>query len=98
MGLLILFIILAAIFGIGGVIKGVFWAILIGAVVLLSALAVGILALPGAAWAHAVFTSSSSVPADSDQHLALDVPEEKGPNLHNSRVVVVVPGGFTVSG
>jgi hypothetical protein len=35
MELLILFIVLALIFGIGGLIKGVFWAILIGVVLLL---------------------------------------------------------------
>jgi hypothetical protein len=47
MGLLILFIILAAIFGIGGVIKGIFWAILIGAVLLIAAIAVGVQTLGG---------------------------------------------------
>jgi hypothetical protein len=36
MELLILFIVLAAIFGIGGLIKGVFWAVLIGFVLLLA--------------------------------------------------------------
>lgn len=61
------------------------------------ALAVGMLAMPATAWAHAVFTSSSSVPADSDQSLALDVPEEKGPDVHNSKIIVEVPGGFSVS-
>jgi uncharacterized protein YcnI len=53
---------------------------------------------PAAAWAHAEFTGDSSVPPDSDQALVLDVPEEKGPEVHNSKVTVEVPGGFTVSG
>ncbi len=55
-------------------------------------------ALPGAAWAHAVFVSNRSVPANTDQKLAFNVPEEKGPDLHNSKVVFVVPSGFSVSG
>ncbi|HVW34105.1 MAG TPA: DUF1775 domain-containing protein [Acidimicrobiia bacterium] len=55
-------------------------------------------AVPGVAWAHAVFLSSGSVPANSDQKLTLNVPEEKGPNVHNTKVVVVVPAGFSVSG
>jgi uncharacterized protein YcnI len=58
----------------------------------------GIVAVPTAAWAHAVFLSSSSVPASSDQKLTLNVPEEKGPNVHNTKVVFVVPGGFKVAG
>jgi uncharacterized protein YcnI len=55
-------------------------------------------AVPAAAWAHAVFLSSDSVPANSDQKLTLNVPEEKGPSVHNTKVVFVVPGGFKVSG
>jgi hypothetical protein len=47
MGLLILFIILAAIFGVGGVIKGIFWAVLIGAVLLIAAVVVGVQSLGG---------------------------------------------------
>jgi hypothetical protein len=47
MGLLILFIVLAAIFGVGGVIKGIFWAVLIGAVLLIAAVVVGVQALGG---------------------------------------------------
>ncbi len=47
MGLLILFVILAAIFGVGGVIKGVLWAVLIGAVLLIAAIAWGVQALSG---------------------------------------------------
>jgi hypothetical protein len=46
MGLLIVFIILAAIFGVGGVIKGILWAVLIGAVLLIAAIA-GVQALSG---------------------------------------------------
>jgi uncharacterized protein YcnI len=55
-------------------------------------------AVPAAAWAHAVFLSSGSVPANSDQSLTLNVPEEKGPSVHNTKVVFVVPSGFSVSG
>jgi uncharacterized protein YcnI len=59
----------------------------------------GILAsVPVTAWAHAVFLSNSSVPANSDQKLTLNVPEEKGPNIHNTKVVFVVPAGFSVAG
>ena len=54
--------------------------------------------VPAAAWAHAVFLSSGSVPANSDQKLTLNVPEEKGPSVHNTKVVFVVPSGFSVSG
>jgi uncharacterized protein YcnI len=57
-----------------------------------------IAAVPGTAWAHAVFLSSDSVQANSDQKLTLNVPEEKGPNVHNTKVVFVVPSGFSVSG
>ena len=59
----------------------------------------GVLAcVPAAAWAHAVFLSSGSVPADSDQKLTLNVPEEKGPSVHNAKIVFVVPAGFKVAG
>jgi hypothetical protein len=47
MGLLILFIVLAAIFGVGGVIKGLLWAILIGAVMLIAAVVIGVRVLGG---------------------------------------------------
>ena len=57
-----------------------------------------IAAVPTSAWAHAVFLSSGSVPANSDQKLTLNVPEEKGPSVHNTKVVFVVPSGFSVSG
>ena len=49
---------------------------------------------PAAAWAHPVFVSSDSVPANSDQKLSFHVPEEKGPDVHNTKVVFVLPGGF----
>ena len=59
----------------------------------------GVLAcVPAAAWAHAVFLSAGSVPANSDQKLTLNVPEEKGPSVHNTKVVFVVPAGFKVGG
>jgi uncharacterized protein YcnI len=66
----------------------------------LAAAAAGVVlaAVPAAAWAHAAFLSSGSVPANSDQKLTLNVPEEKGPNVHNTKVVFVVPAGFSVPG
>ena len=57
-----------------------------------------IAAVPAPAWAHPVFVGSASVPASSDQKLTLDVPEEKGADVHNTKVVFVVPAGFSVSG
>ena len=57
-----------------------------------------IAAVPGTAWAHAEFASKPSVPANSDQKLTINVPEEKGPDVHNAKVVFVVPAGFKVSG
>ena len=66
---------------------------------LAAVLAGGVLAcVPAAAWAHAAFLSSGSVPANSDQKLTLNVPEEKGPSAHNAKVVFVVPAGFKVAG
>jgi uncharacterized protein YcnI len=66
---------------------------------LAAVLAGGVLAaVPAAAWAHAVFLSSGSVPANSDQKLTLNVPEEKGPSVHNTKIVFVVPAGFSVAG
>jgi uncharacterized protein YcnI len=66
----------------------------------LAALAAGavIAAFPATAWAHAEFQGNSSVPANSDQKLTLNVPEEKGPSVHNTKVVIAVPSGFSVSG
>lgn len=55
-------------------------------------------AVPAAAWAHAEFLGNASVPANSDQKLTINVPEEKGANVHNAKVVFVVPAGFSVSG
>ena len=45
--MLVVFLILAAIFGIGGVIKGMLWAVLIGAVLLIAGVAFGAGALGG---------------------------------------------------
>ena len=66
----------------------------------LAAMAAGAVmaAFPATAWAHAEFQSNSSVPANSDQTLRFIVPEEKGPSVHNTKVVFVVPGGFSVKG
>ncbi len=54
--------------------------------------------LPSAAWGHPEFVGRTSVPARSDQKLTLNVPEEKGADVHNTKVVFVVPAGFSVSG
>ena len=59
---------------------------------------IAVAAVPGVAWAHATFLSNGSVPANSDQKLTINVPEEKGPSVHNTKVVFVVPAGFSVSG
>jgi len=53
--------------------------------------------VPGVAWAHASFVNGAA-PPNADQTLTLDVPEEKGPDIHNEKVIVEVPGGFTVAG
>ena len=62
----------------------------------LAALAAGavIAAVPATAWAHAEFQGNSSVPANSDQKLTLNVPEEKGPSVHNTKVVIRGPVRF----
>ena len=57
-----------------------------------------IAAVPSTAWAHPVFVGSGSVPADSDQKLVFHVPEEKGPDIHNTKIVFAVPAGFRVAG
>jgi uncharacterized protein YcnI len=55
---------------------------------LVAVVAGGIMAaVPGAAWAHAEFLSNTSVPVNSDQKLTINVPEEKGPSIHNTKVV-----------
>jgi uncharacterized protein YcnI/plastocyanin len=53
-------------------------------------------ALP--AWGHATFQSSRKVAADSDQTVTMDVPEERGPDLHNAAIDISVPDGFAVKG
>jgi uncharacterized protein YcnI len=60
-------------------------------------LAAALAAVPGVAWAHATFVNGAA-PANSDQTVTLDVPEERGPDVHNSKVIVEVPGDFTVAG
>jgi len=54
--------------------------------------------VPSAARGHAEFVGQTSAPAGTDQKLTLNVPEEKGPDVHNTRVVFVVPADFKVSG
>jgi uncharacterized protein YcnI len=66
---------------------------------LVAAVAGGVMAaVPAPAWAHAVFVSSSSVPANTDQKLVFNVPEEKGPSVHNTKITFIVPSGFSVGG
>lgn len=60
-------------------------------------LAVALTVTPGPARAHATFESDTA-PAGVDHLLALDVPEERGPDVHNRRVVVEVPGDFELLG
>jgi LPXTG-motif cell wall-anchored protein len=55
-----------------------------------------VLAYAPAAWAHAEFEGSASVPADSDQTLTIHVPEERGRQIHNAKLIVEVPSAFTV--
>ncbi|HYH49903.1 MAG TPA: DUF1775 domain-containing protein [Acidimicrobiia bacterium] len=35
------------------------------------------------------------MPANSDQKLSFHVPEEKGPDVHNTKIVFVLPAGFS---
>ena len=62
------------------------------------AVVAGWAAMPTAAWGHAEFVDRSSVRPDADERLTLDVPEERGPAIHNAKIVVEVPSGFTVLG
>lgn len=55
---------------------------------------IALAALPRSVWAHPTFVSSASVPANSDQKLSFHVPEEKGADIHNTKVVFVLPAGF----
>lgn len=52
---------------------------------------------PTAAWAHATFVKTASVPANSDQTLTIDAEEERGPDVHNAKVIIEVPSGFVVA-
>ena len=54
-----------------------------------------LLSVPTTAWAHPTFTSSASVPTNSDQKLSFHVPEEKGPGVHNTKIMFVLPAGFS---
>lgn len=57
-----------------------------------------IASVPGSAQAHPTFVSGGTAKPDSDQKLVFNVPEEKGPDIHNTKVVFGVPAGFRVSG
>ena len=50
----------------------------------------------GPAQAHASFASATTVPPDSNQTLTNDADEERGPDVHNAKIIVEVPGGFAV--
>jgi LPXTG-motif cell wall-anchored protein len=50
--------------------------------------------LAGPASAHATFSGVKTAPADSDQNLTLNVPEEKDPSIRNSGVVAMLPAGW----
>src|SRR5437867_85415 len=60
-------------------------------------MSVSFLLVAGAApaWGHATFPEAGSLTANSDQHLSAFVPEERGPSYTNSRIVVVMPAGWT---
>jgi hypothetical protein len=53
--------------------------------------------LVGTASAHATF-SVSSVPADSQVTLYMDVPHERADGIHNVKVVVAMPSGWSAVG
>ncbi|MGH9001378.1 MAG: copper resistance protein CopC [Acidimicrobiia bacterium] len=48
------------------------------------------------ALAHATFAGATTVPANSDQTLTINAEEERGKDVHNAKVIIEVPGGFTV--
>lgn len=68
-----------------------------GLPLVVAALAAALAVTPGVAWGHATFEDDTA-PAGVDHLLALDVPEERGPDVHNRRVVVEVPGDFELLG
>ena len=45
--------------------------------------------------ADATFAGASAYPSDTDQQLTLDVPEERGPDIHNTGVSVFIPTGWS---
>jgi uncharacterized protein YcnI len=59
------------------------------------AAAMGMAGWPAAASAHATFVGSASVPANSDQTLTINAEEERGPEVHNSKVIVEIAPDFT---
>ena len=46
--------------------------------------------------AHTTFASATTVPRNSDQTLTIDAEEERGPEIHNAKIIVEIPGDFTV--
>ena len=54
-----------------------------------TALMVGVLATPASG--HAAFDGDRWAPADTDQQLTLNVPEEEGPDVHNAVVMAKLP-------
>jgi uncharacterized protein YcnI len=57
----------------------------------------GVLAVGApAAWGHAEFDQKSAR-ANAEQGFTLKVPEERGEELHNTKVVLAVPEGWTAT-
>jgi uncharacterized protein YcnI len=57
----------------------------------------GVLAVGApAAWGHAEFDQKSARP-NAEQGFTLKVPEERGDKLHNTKVVLAVPNGWTAT-
>lgn len=61
-------------------------------------LGIGLALAPAATWAHPIFRDTPFVPRDRDARLVLHVPRERGPDVHNTRIAVAVPQGFTLAG
>ena len=50
----------------------------------------------GQAQAHATFASPTTLPPESNQALTINAEEERGPDVHNTKIIIEVPGDFTV--
>lgn len=54
-----------------------------------------LLATVAPAFAHANFGTLASVPTNTDQTLTMEVPLEKGDEVHNAEVRIAIPSGWT---